>query len=164
MSLIREEEVQYLRDAFKETVRQLGVPFIYQYPLGNDIDSFAQPAPDSYSREIEVYGIFDGEPKLKTYKNLGWVVEKNDNLPFLIHVPFDTERIQKNALFKIKGQFTGIPDRLFQVTELSTALVCPDHIVCQIVPLVGNTPPMIKETRRDVALLNAEPRRFMNKE
>ena len=161
MSLISEREVEYLRSQFKETVKQLGVCFKYQYPLGNDLDSFAQPAPDGYSREIEVYGIFDGEPKLKTYRNLGWVVEKSDNLPFLIHIPFDTERIQKGALFKISGQITGIQERVFQVTELTSGLVCPDHIVCQIVPLVGNTPPKIKETRRDIAIKNAEPRRFM---
>ena len=161
MSLIREDEVLYLRRQFKETVKQLGILFKYQYPLGNDLDDFSQPAPDGYSRELEVYGIFDGEPKLKTYKNLGWVVEKGDNLPFLIHIPFDTEHIQKGALFKISGQITGIQERVFQVTELSTGLVCPDHIVCQIVPLVGNTPPRTKETRRDIAKKNAEPRRFM---
>ena len=161
MSLIREEEVMYLRQQFKEAVKQIGVLFKYQYPLGNDLDDFSQPAPDGYSREIEVYGIFDGEPKLKTYKNLGWVVEKGDNLPFLIHIPFDTEKIQKGSLFKISGQITGIEERVFQVTELSTGLVCPDHIVCQIVPLVGNTPPRTAESRRDVAKKNSEPRRFM---
>lgn len=164
MGLILEREVEYLRRQFNETVKQLGVCFKYQYPLGNDLDTFSQPAPDGYSREIEVYGIFDGEPKLKTYRNLGWVVEKSDNLPFLIHIPFDTEHIQKGALFKISGQMTGIQERIFQVTELSTGLVCPDHIVCQIVPLAGNTPPRVAESRRDVALKNSEPRRFMKKE
>lgn len=161
MSLISPREVDYLREQFKETVKQLGVRFTYQYPLGNNVDDFAQPAPDGYSCELEVYGIFDGEPKLKTYRNLGWVVEKNDNLPFLIHIPFDTEHIQKGALFKTAGQLTGIEARIFQVTELTTELVCPDHIVCQIVPLVGNTPPRTAETRREIAQKNSQPRRFM---
>lgn len=164
MSLISANEVEYLRRQFNATVEQLGVLFKYQYPLNNDLDDFNQPAPDGYSKEYDVYGIFDGEPKLKTYKNLGWVVEKSDNLPFLIHVPFDTPNIQKNALFKISGQLTGIAPRIFQVTELSTTLVCPDHIVCQIVPLVGNTPPKVKETRREIADKNAEPRRFLKKD
>ena len=161
MSLISENEVLYLRRQFKETVMQIGVLFKYQYPLGNNLDTFAQPAPDGYSKELDVYGIFDGEPKLKTYRNLGWVVEKSDNLPFLIHIPFDTERIQKGALFKISGQITGIEPRIFQVTELTTGLVCPDHIVCQIVPLVGNTPPRVAESRREVAIKNAKPGRFL---
>lgn len=161
MGLISEQEVIYLRNRFVETVKELGVPFIYQYPLGNDLDDFAQPAPDGYSQELEVYGIFDGEPKLKTYRNLGWVVEKSDNLPFLLHIPFSTPHIQKGCLFKTSGQFTGIAERVFQVTELTTGLVCPDHIVCQIVPLVGNTPPRTAETRREVAKKNAEPRRFI---
>lgn len=161
MSLISSREVEYLRCQFKETVEQLGVCFRYQYPLGNNLDDFAQPAPDGYSRELQVYGIFDGEPKLKTYRNLGWVVEKSDNLPFLIHIPFDTERIQKGALFHINGQITGIAERTFQVTELTTELVCPDHIVCQIVPLIGNTPPKVAESRREVAIKNKDPRRFI---
>ena len=161
MGLISEQEVVYLRKQFDETVKQLGVPFVYQYPLGNNLDDFAQPAPDGYSQEIEVYGIFDGEPKLKTYRNLGWVVEKSDSLPFLLHISFNTPRIQKGSLFKTSGQFTGIEARVFQVTELTTGLVCPDHIVCQIVPLVGNTPPRVAETRREVAKKNAEPRRFI---
>lgn len=164
MSLISPQEVEYLRKVFNETVSQLGVLFKYQYPLGNNLDDFNQPAPDGYSKEFEVYGIFDGEPTLKTYRNLGWVVEKGDNLPFLIHVPFDTAHIQKNALFRIDGQFTGIEPRTFQVTELSTRLVCPDHIVCQIVPLVGNTLPTTNQTRRDIAIKNAEPRRFLKKD
>lgn len=161
MSLIVPKEVIYLRAQFKNAVVQLGVPFGYRYPLNNAVDQNNQPAPDGYSTESEVYGIFDGEPKLKTYRNLGWVVEKGDNPPFLIHIPFDTPHIQKGCLFEIKGQITSIESRLFQVTELTTALVCPDHIVCQIVPLVGNTAPKTAETRRDIAKKNSEPRRFL---
>lgn len=164
VGLLREEEIRYLRSQFEETVKQLGVPFKYRYPLGNDVDDFSQPAPDGYSCEYDVYGIFDGDPKVKTYRNLGWVVEKGDNLPFLIHIPFSTTHIQKGCLFQTAGQITDISERIFQVTELSSSLVCPDHIVCQIVPLVGNTPPKTAETRRDIALKNAEPRRFLKKE
>lgn len=161
MSLIVPAEVEYLRAQFKLTVVQLGVLFKYRYPLNSNVDMYDQPAPDGYSTESDVYGIFDGEPKLKTYRNLGWAVEKNDNLPFLIHVPFDTPHIQKGCLFSIDGQVTEIEARLFQVTELTTGLVCPDHIICQIVPLVGNTAPRTMETRRDVARKNSEPRRFI---
>lgn len=161
MGLISEREVTYLRKQFAEALKQLGVPFKYQYPLGNNVDMYNQPAPDGYSVEYDVYGIFDGDPKLKTYKNLGWVVEKSDNLPFLIHIPFDTPHIQKGCLFRTSGLITGIEERVFQVVELSSSLMCPDHIVCQVVPLVGNTPPRTAETRRDVASKNKEPRRFL---
>lgn len=161
MSLIVEREIEYLRRQFRFAVEQLGVQFMYRYPLNNDIDKFNQPAPDGYSEKIPVYGVFEGEPKLKTYKNLGWVVEKNDSLPFLIHVPFDTPHIQRGCLFEIDGQITSIESRLFQVTELTTGLVCPDHIICQIVPLVGNSRPLTQETERDIAKKNSEPRRFL---
>lgn len=99
MSLIVPEEIDYLRQQFKFTVKQVGVLFQYRYPLNNKIDYFNQPAPDGYSERMPVYGIFEGEPKLKTYRNLGWVVEKSDNLPFLIHVPFDVPHIQRGCLF-----------------------------------------------------------------
>lgn len=161
MSLIVEKEIEYLRRQFRFAVEQIGVQFMYRYPLNNAIDVFNQPAPDGYSERIPVYGVFEGEPKLKTYKNLGWVVEKSDNLPFLIHIPFDTPHIQRGCLFEIDGQITSIESRLFQVTELSTGLVCPDHIICQIVPLVGNSRPLTQETERDVAKKNSEPRRFL---
>ena len=161
MSLIVPKEVDYLRTQFKLTVMQLGVLFKYRYPLNNAVDQNNQPAPDGYSTESDVYGIFDGEPKLKTYRNLGWVVEKGDNPPFLIHIPFDTPHIQKGCLFEIEGQVTSIESRLFQVTELTIGLVCPDHIVCQIVPLVGNTAPRTAETRRDIEKKNSTPRRFI---
>lgn len=161
MSLIVEKEIEYLRRQFKFAVEQIGVQFMYRYPLNNAIDVFNQPAPDGYSERIPVYGVFEGEPKLKTYRNLGWVVEKSDNLPFLIHIPFDTTHIQRGCLFEIDGQITSIESRLFQVTELSTGLVCPDHIICQIVPLVGNSRPLTQETERDIAKKNSEPRRFL---
>ena len=160
MSLIVEKEIEYLRRQFRFAVEQIGVQFMYRYPLNNAIDVFNQPAPDGYSERIPVYGVFEGEPKLKTYRNLGWVVEKSDNLPFLIHIPFDTPHIQRGCLFEIDGQITSIESRLFQVTELSTGLVCPDHIICQIVPLVGNSRPLTQETERDIAKKNSEPRRF----
>ncbi len=161
MSLIVEKEIEYLRRQFRFAVEQIGVQFMYRYPLNNAIDVFNQPAPDGYSERIPVYGVFEGEPKLKTYRNLGWVVEKSDNLPFLIHIPFDTPHIQRGCLFEIDGQITSIESRLFQVTELSTGLVCPDHIICQIVPLVGNSRPLTRETERDIAKKNSEPRRFL---
>lgn len=161
MGLIVEKEIEYLRRQFRFAVEQIGVQFMYRYPLNNAIDVFNQPAPDGYSERIPVYGVFEGEPKLKTYRNLGWVVEKSDNLPFLIHIPFDTPHIQRGCLFEIDGQITSIESRLFQVTELSTGLVCPDHIICQIVPLVGNSRPLTQETERDIAKKNSEPRRFL---
>lgn len=161
MSLIVPQEIEYLRKQFKFTVEQIGVEFRYKYPLNNSIDFFNQPAPEGYSEGESVYGIFDGDPKLETYKNLGWVVEDNDNLPFLIHVPFDVPHIQRGCLFESDGQITSIESRLFQVTKLTTALVCPDHIVCQIVPLVGNTRPLTEEDERDLAKKNSEPRRFI---
>lgn len=161
MSLIVEKEIEYLRRQFRFAVEQIGIQFTYRYPLNNAIDVFNQPAPDGYSERIPVYGVFEGEPKLKTYRNLGWVVEKSDNLPFLIHIPFDTPHIQRGCLFEIDGQITSIESRLFQVTELSTGLVCPDHIICQIVPLVGNSRPLTQETERDIAKKNSEPRRFL---
>ena len=68
MSLIVPEEIEYLREHFKNTVQEVGVQFQYRYPLNNNIDFFNQPAPDGYSERMPVFGIFEGEPRL-TRKN-----------------------------------------------------------------------------------------------
>ena len=60
MSLIVPAEIEYLREQFKTVVLQIGVQFMYRYPLNNAIDFFNQPAPDGYSEKMPVYGVFEG--------------------------------------------------------------------------------------------------------
>ena len=35
----------------------------------------------------------------------------------------------------MSGQYTGMPDRVFRITELTCDLQAPDHIVAQVIPV-----------------------------
>ena len=72
-------------------------------------------------------------------------------MPFLIHCSFNLPYLQKDCLFHISGQYTGLPDRIFRVVELSSDLQAPDHMVAQVVPVydkqtVGRTDKEIETT------------------
>lgn len=128
-----------------------GIPCKYQFPNMADSNAQGEPVIDSYSDMIETNIFFDGTPKVKTYKRLGWVVENDKDLPFLIHCSFHLPNLQKDSLFHLSGQYTGMPDRTFRVTELTCDLQCPDHMVCQVVPVydkqtVGRTRKEIEKT------------------
>ena len=82
---------------------------------------------------------------------MGWVVENDSDLPFLIHCSFSLPHVQRDSVFRIAGQYAEIPDRVFRVTEITYDLQCADHLICQIVPvyddnIVGRTPIEVKNT------------------
>jgi hypothetical protein len=59
--------------------------------------------------------------------------------------------VQKDALFRIAGQYSELPERIFRVTEIAYDLQAPDHIVCKIIPcydeknLTGRTETEVKQ-------------------
>lgn len=143
-------DIKLLRSRYDEALNLRGIPVKYQFPNLASSNSQGEPLIDSYSEYIDTYIFFDGNPKVKTFKRLGWVVENDDNLPFLVHCSFNLPHVQKDSLFRISGQYSELPDRVFRVTEITYDLVAPDHLVCQVVPAyeeqaVGRT---VKETER----------------
>lgn len=144
-------DILLMRKRYDEALSMQGIPVIYQYPNLAGTNNQGEPVVDSYSEFVETHIFFDGSPKAKTYKRLGWVVENDKDLPFLIHCSFELPQLQRDSIFRIAGLYTGLPDRMFRVTELTYDIQCPDHIVCQVVPcyesqLVGRTPKEIQNT------------------
>ena len=133
MNLI-ESDIILMRDRYDEALQMMGIPAKYQYPLMTDSNVYGEPVIDSYSVPEDTYIFFDGAPKLKTFKRFGWVVENDSNLPFLIHCSYHLPKLQKDCIFEIAGQHAEVKGRKFRVTELTTDLQAPDHVVCQIVP------------------------------
>lgn len=133
MNLIQ-EDVKIMRDRYDEALQMLGIPAKYQYPNLADSNIYGEPVIDSYSMPEDVYIFFDSAPKLKTFKRLGWVVENDGDLPFLIHCSFHLPHLQKDCVFEIAGQHAEVKGRKFKVTELTTDLQAPDHVTCQVVP------------------------------
>lgn len=147
-------DIKILRLRYDEALKLQGVPCSYQYPNLPGSNIQGESLIDSYSEPIPTSIFFEGNPKARTFKRLGWSVENDQNLPFLIHCSFQLPHLQKDSIFRIAGQYSELPDRTFRVTELTYDLVAPDHIVCQVVPvyddnIAGRTPVEVKKTFND---------------
>ena len=128
-------DITLLRARYDEALKMQGVPVRYQYPLKASSNDQGEPVIDSYSQMEDTHIFFDGNPKIKTFKRYGWVVENDKNLPFLVHCSFNLPHVQKDSLFRIAGQYSELPERVFRVTEITYDLQAPDHLVCQVIPV-----------------------------
>ena len=128
-------DVKLMRKRYNEALLMRGVPCKYQFPLMAQSNNSGDPVVEAYSDYTDTHIFFDGNPRMKTFKRYGWVVENDQNLPFLIHCSFDLPHVQKDSIFTIGGQYSELPDRVFRVTEITQA---PDHIICQVVPVYGD--------------------------
>lgn len=142
-------DIRLMRNRYDEALALQGVPCIYQYPLFPDSNAQGESVVDSYSDPVNTQIFFDGNPKLKTYKRYGWVVENDKDLPFLVHCSFNLPHLQKDSLFRISGQYSELPERIFRVTELTCDMQAPDHFVCQVVPVYQKNP--VGQTSKEVS-------------
>lgn len=131
-------DVKLMRKRYNEALLMRGVPCKYQFPLMAQSNNSGDPVVEAYSDYIDTHIFFDGNPRMKTFKRYGWVVENDQNLPFLIHCSFDLPHVQKDSIFTIGGQYSELPDRVFRVTEITQDIQAPDHIICQVVPVYGD--------------------------
>lgn len=129
------EDIKLIRKRYDEALQMQGIPVKYQYPLRAETNSQGEPVSDSLSEMIDTHIFFEGNPKVKTFKRYGWVVENNQDLPFLIHCSFNLKHLQKDSIFRMSGQYSELPDRIFRVTEITYDLQAPDHLVCQVIPV-----------------------------
>lgn len=127
-----------------------GVPCQYQFPNLAKANEQAEPEIDSYSAPMDTHIFFDGNPKVKTFKRYGWVVDNDKDLPFLIHCDWDLPNVQKDSIFTMSGLYSGLTERKFRVTEITYDMVAADHLVCQVVP-IANGQPITGRTRKEVA-------------
>jgi len=146
-----QQDITLMRKRYDEALAMQGIPCSYQFPNMPNSNTQGEAMIDSYSEEMSTHVFFDGNPKVKTFKRYGWVVENDQNLPFLIHCSWNLPHVQKDSIFKMAGQYTDVPDRVFRVTEITYDLMAPDHLVCQVVPVydkqyVGRTDTEVKQT------------------
>ena len=153
------EDITILREYYDEALEMQGIPCKYQYPLLATSNEQGEAVIDSYSEMINTHIFFDGNPKVKTYKKLGWVVENDKELPFLIRCSYHLANVQKDSLFHFSGQHNDMKDRTFRVTEMTMDLQCPDHIICQVVP-VYDKKQTVGRTKKEVANATKTSNRF----
>lgn len=156
-----QSDVKLMRDRYDEALQMMGIPAKYQYPILADSNNQGESLVDHYSISEDVHIFFEGSPKIKTYKRVGWVVENDENLPFLIHCSFNLKNLQRDCIFTISGQYSEVSDRVFRVREITTDLQCPDHVMCQVIPVYGND--VVGRTKKQVSQKFNKSNTFLSK-
>lgn len=143
------EDIKLMRKRYDEALQLRGIPCRYQYPILPGTNNQGESEIDSYSPCEDTFIFFDGSPKIKTFKRYGWVIENDEELPFLIHCSFNLAKVQRDSVFRIAGQYTELPERTFKVTEISYDMQAPDHLVCQVIPVYEDQ--IVGRTKREVS-------------
>lgn len=143
------EDIKLMRQRYDEALQMQGIPVIYQYPNLAQSNAQGEAVTDSLSEYINTQIFFEGNPKIKTFKRYGWVVENDQDLPFLIHCSFNLPHVQKDSIFRISGQYSELPDRVFRVTEITYDIQAPDHLVCQVIPVYEDQ--IVGQTDKEIA-------------
>ena len=143
-------DITLMRKRYDEALQMQGIPCTYQFPNLAKANEQGEPEIDSYSEPMPTHIFFDGNPKVKTFKRYGWVVDNDKDLPFLLHCSWNLPKVQKDSIFSMSGLYSDVTERKFRVTEITYDMMAPDHIICQVVP-VANGQPIVGRTRREVA-------------
>jgi hypothetical protein len=150
VNLIQQEEVEYLRACYDEALELQGVPCEYQYPLKNDFNVHGEQAADAFSEVIHTFVGIETEPKIATLRKLGWVVENDSDLPFLLHVSFGLPELQKGCKFMFAGLHTNLPAREFVVERMTMPFQAPDHMIVEVIPQYDKKNGGIAEDKKEV--------------
>ena len=142
-------DILLMRKRYEESLKLLGCPATYQFPNLAKSNEQGEPEIDSYSEPMETNIFFDGNPKVKTFKRYGWVVDNDKDLPFIIHCSWDLPKVQKDSIFTMSGLYSELTERKFRVTEITYDMVAADHLVCQVVP-IANGQPIIGRTKKEI--------------
>lgn len=143
-------DIKLMRDRYSEALQMQGIEAKYQFPNLANPNEQGEPEIDSYSEPMDTHIFFDGNPKVKTFKRYGWVVDNDKDLPFLIHCSWYLPKVQKDSIFSLSGLYSELTERKFRVTEITYDMMAPDHLICQVVP-VANGQPIVGRTRKEVA-------------
>jgi hypothetical protein len=141
-------DILLMRKRYNEALSMQGVPAKYQFPNIAQTNEQGESEIDSYSEPMDTFIFFDGNPKVKTFKRYGWVVDNDTNLPFLLHCSWDLPKVQKDSIFSLSGLYSELTERKFRVTEITYDMVAADHLICQVVP-IANGQPITGRTRKE---------------
>lgn len=154
-------DILLMRKRYNEALAMQGVPAKYQFPNLAKANEQGEPEIDSYSEPMDAYIFFDGNPKAKTFKRYGWVVDNDSDLPFIIHCSWDLPKVQKDSIFTMSGLYSELTERKFRVTEITYDMVAADHLVCQVVP-IANGQSITGRTRKEIKQTFSKSNHFLN--
>lgn len=136
--LLNKQDILLQRSYFNELVTMIGVNVKHRAPRPDKHYTTYAEIQGNYFEPEQVGCIFVEHVDQKTMKKLGWNAEL-DTSAAIISVPYDLNGLQKGSLFYIPSAFDNTSDRLFRVTELSSIMIYPASITCQLVPEYDNT-------------------------
>ena len=136
--LLNKQDILLQRSYFNELVTMIGVNVKHRAPRPDKHYTTYAEIQGNYFEPEQVGCIFVEHVDQKTMKKLGWNAELNTSAA-LISVPYDLAGLQKGSLFYIPSAFDNTSERLFRVTELSSIMIYPASITCQLVPEYENT-------------------------
>ena len=155
--LLMGNNIKLHRHWFKEMCMLIGVKVIYRAPRpSKDYTTYGE-IDSKYEQPVAVWCIFDEHPDQQTMKKLGWNSELVSEA-VIIHVPYDLPGIQQGALFIIPSGIDGAQGRVFQVVKMSTTMIYPASISCQLVPYYPDefTKQNFNYSEHNFSLLNGE--------
>ena len=137
--------------------RLIGVKVIYRAPKPSKEHTTYGEIDSRYEKPVAVWCIFEEHPDQQTMKKLGWNSELVAEA-VLIHVPYDLPGIQQGALFIVPSALDNAKGRVFQVVKMTTSMIYPASITCQIVPYYEDqfTPQNFNYSEHNFSLLNGE--------
>lgn len=126
------------RNYFKEMCKLIGINCIYRaVKPGKKYTTYAEL--DTNFEKPQLIGcIFDEHPTQQTLKKIGWVSELQENSS-IIHIAYDTPGLQQGCLFTLPSGLDDGKGRLFRLVKISTIMVYPTSIACELVPEYENT-------------------------
>lgn len=128
------------RQYFNEMCTLLGIQVEYFAPRPDKHWTHYSEIESNYFQPIMIGCIFDEHPTQQTLKKMGWVSELQESSS-IIHVAYDTPGIQVGALFNIPSGLDTGKSRLFRCVKISTSMVYPASVTCEIVPEYQDTMP-----------------------
>lgn len=136
--LLNEKNIKLHRMWFKQMTDLIGIKVGYRAPTPDKHYTNYTEIKSNFDKIKMVGCIFEDHPEQQTLKKLGWAAELQENAS-LIHVPYDLEGLQQGAIFLIPSALDHTRGRVFRVSKLSTIMIYPASITCEIVPEYEDT-------------------------
>ena len=149
-------DIKLHRKWFKEMVRLIGINVVFKAP-NNKVYTTQGEARGDYLAPVLVGCIFEEHPTQQTTKKLGWNAELQEDAS-IIHLPYDLEGLQKDALVIVPSGIDGTEGRVFRIVRMSNIMIYPASFACEIVPVYASTfeDSQLNHARDTFNLLNEE--------
>lgn len=135
--LLNPNNIKLHRFWFDRVVKQRGVMLIYRQPKeGKEYSGYGE-LDSAYYEPKKVGCLFEEHPTIWTMRKLGWNSELTDS-NLIVHVPYDLEGLQAGALFIVPSAIDNTQGRVFKVLRMSTTMIYPASIACEIGPMLIN--------------------------